>query len=241
VFLEVEDSDEMPAKLAGVVAKSLPKLGYSSDDITVLSPMQRGSVGARNLNEVLQGVLNPPRPDKAEHRRGPVTFRVGDRVMQRVNNYDKNVFNGDVGQIIGIDAENQIVGVQYPEQAVEYDFADMDQLAHAFSLTVHKSQGSEYPACVIALHTQHYMMLARNLVYTALTRAKKLAVFVGSKRAIMMAVRNKRAVPRNTRLAQRLQRLVDDLGPNGLPRAAAKASDPNRANTPPPALPGRLL
>jgi exodeoxyribonuclease V alpha subunit len=241
VFLEVEDSDEMPAKLAGVVAKSLPKLGYSSDDITVLSPMQRGSVGARNLNEVLQGVLNPPRPDKAEHRRGPVTFRVGDRVMQRVNNYDKNVFNGDVGQIIGIDAENQIVGVQYPEQAVEYDFADMDQLAHAFSLTVHKSQGSEYPACVIALHTQHYMMLARNLVYTALTRAKKLAVFVGSKRAIMMAVRNKRAVPRNTRLAQRLQRLGGRFGAERIAARCGEGFGPEPAQHPPPALPGRLL
>jgi intein/homing endonuclease len=138
VFLEVEESDEMPGKLAGVVARSLPKLGYGRDDITVLAPMQRGTVGARNLNEVLQNVLNPPREGKAEHQRGPITFRVGDRVMQRVNNYDKNVFNGDVGQILGIDKENQSVQVAYPEGPVEYDFADMDQLVHAFSLTVHK-------------------------------------------------------------------------------------------------------
>ncbi len=121
----------------------------------------------------------------------------------------------------------------------EYDFADMDQLAHAFSLTIHKSQGSEYPACVIVLHTQHYMMLARNLVYTALTRAKKIAVFIGSRRAIQMAVRNKRAVPRYTRLAQRLQRLVDDLGPDGR-RKTAPGTTPKK-DTPPPALPGRLL
>lgn len=237
VFVEVEEADEMPAKIAGVVARSLPKLGYSRDEITVLAPMQRGSVGARNLNEVLQGVLNPPRPDKAETRRGPITFRVGDRVMQRVNNYDKNVFNGDVGNIAAIDLENQTVAVVYPEGPVEYDFVDLDQLVHAFCLTIHKSQGSEYPACVIALHTQHYMMLARNLVYTALTRAKKIAVFIGSQRAIRIAVRNQRAVPRNTRLAARLQKLVDDLGPSGLPRAAV----PAKPKTPPPAMPGRLF
>jgi exodeoxyribonuclease V alpha subunit len=241
VFVEVDESDEMPGKLAGVVAKSLPKLGYARDDITVLAPMQRGSVGARNLNEVLQSVLNPPRPDKVETKRGPITFRVGDRVMQRVNNYDKNVFNGDVGNIAAIDLENQTVGVAYPEGPVEYDFVDLDQLAHAFSLTIHKSQGSEYPACVIAIHTQHYMMLARNLVYTALTRAKKIAVFVGSKRAIQMAVRNQRLVPRHTRLAARLQKLVDDLGPNGLPRAVNEAAAANRPKTPPPPMPGRLL
>lgn len=240
VFLEVEESDEMPAKLAGVVAKSLPKLGYKAEEITVLAPMQRGSVGAKNLNEVLQGVLNPPHPTKVEHARGPIVFRVGDRVMQRVNNYDKNVFNGDVGAILEIDKENQTVGVQYPEGPVEYDFADMDQLVHAFSLTVHKSQGSEYPACVIALHMQHYMMLQRNLVYTALTRAKKIAVFVGSKRAIQMAVRNRNVVPRNTRLAQRLQQLVEDLGPLGRERKSLPGSG-DRPALPTPPVPGRLL
>ena len=240
VFVEVEESIDMPDKLAGVVAKSLPRLGYKPDEITVLAPMQRGSVGARNLNEVLQRVLNPPRPEKAEHARGPIVFRVGDRVMQRVNNYDKNVFNGDVGLILSIDKENQLVGVQYPEGPVEYDFADMDQLVHAFSLTVHKSQGSEYPACVIALHTQHYMMLQRNLVYTALTRAKKIAVIVGSKKAIQMAVKNRNTVPRNTRLAQRLQMLVDNLGPGGLPKKMGSLP-PTGPNAPAPPIPGRLL
>ncbi len=155
--------------------------------------------------------------------------------MQRVNNYDKNVFNGDVGKIIGIDLENQTLGVLYPEGPVEYDFVDIDQLSHAFSLTIHKSQGSEYPACIIVLHTQHYMMLARNLVYTALTRAKKIGVFIGSRRAIHMAVRNRRAVPRNTRLAQRLQKLVDDGG------TASRSRASDKKDTPPPALPGRLL
>ncbi|MES2458991.1 MAG: ATP-dependent RecD-like DNA helicase [Armatimonadota bacterium] len=239
VFVEVEESEDIPDKLKAIVSISLPKLGFKRDEITVLAPMQRGSIGARNLNDVLQSVLNPPRPDKAELTRGPITFRVGDRVMQRRNNYDKNVFNGDVGNIIEIDKEDQTVAVQYPEQAVEYEFADVDELGHAFSLTIHKSQGSEYPACIIAIHTQHYMMLQRNLVYTALTRAKKMAVFVGSKRAIQMAVRNRNVVPRNTRLAQRLQMLVDDLGPNGLPRA--KSPNAAKPNTPAPPLPGRLF
>ncbi|MBC8102116.1 MAG: ATP-dependent RecD-like DNA helicase [Cytophagales bacterium] len=239
VFIEVEESEEMAEKLKGIVSLSLPKLGFKRDEITVLAPMQRGSIGARNLNDVLQSVLNPPRPDKAELTRGPFTIRVGDRVMQRRNNYDKNVFNGDVGNVTAIDKENQTVGVQYPEQAVEYDFADVDELAHAFASTIHKSQGSEYPACIIAIHTQHYMMLQRNLIYTALTRAKKMAVFVGSKRAIQMAVRNRNVVPRNTRLAQRLQMLVDDLGPNGLPRA--KPGSAMKPNTPAPPIPGRLF
>ncbi|GAB4456654.1 MAG: hypothetical protein OHK0029_15010 [Armatimonadaceae bacterium] len=138
VFLEVEESDEIPGKVAAVVAKSLPNLGYKPDDITVLVPMQRGSVGAKNLNEVLQGVLNPQDGTLTEHQRGPIVFRVGDRVMQRVNNYDKNVYNGDVGTIVQIDKEDQMIVIQYPEGPVEYDFVDADQFVHAFSLTIHK-------------------------------------------------------------------------------------------------------
>jgi exodeoxyribonuclease V alpha subunit len=214
VFVAAEDAEELPGKIAGVVARSLPKLGYAPSEITVLVPMQRGTAGGRHLNEVLQGVLNPARPDKDEIARGPIVFRVGDRVMQRVNNYDKNVFNGDIGSILSIDREDQALVVAYPEGPIEYDFADLDQLAHALCVTIHKSQGSEYPACVIALHTQHYMMLQRNLIYTALTRAKRLAVFVGSKRAIAIAVRNRNVVPRNTRLRERLQGLL-----GGTPRA----------------------
>ena len=240
VFVEAEESEDIPQKIAGVVAKSLPKMGFTPADITVLAPMQRGTVGARNLNEVLQAVLNPPSPEKVEFMRGPLLFREGDRVMQRVNNYDKNVFNGDVGQIVSIDRENQTVGVMYPEGPIEYDFVDMDQLNHALALSIHKSQGSEYAACVIAIHTQHYMMLQRNLIYTALTRAKKIAVFVGSKRAIQMAVRNQNTVPRNTRLAQRLQLLVEDLGAIGRTRASDRAGTP-RAALPTPPMPGRLF
>jgi len=204
VFLSVEESDDIPAKVAGVVAKSLPKLGYAADEITVLTPMQRGSAGARNLNETLQRVVNPESPAKPEIRRAGMVLRVGDRVLQRVNDYDKGVFNGDVGTVLGIDHEEQFVTVGYPEGPIDYEFSDLDQLTHAMALTVHKSQGSEYPAAVIVFHTQHYVMLQRNLLYTALTRAKKMAVLVGSSRAIAMAVRNKNTTPRWTKLARRL-------------------------------------
>jgi exodeoxyribonuclease V alpha subunit len=237
VFVEVEDPEEALDKIRGIVAKSLPRLGFKPEEITVLSPMQRGSVGARNLNDVLQAVMNPPAPHKDELQRGAYLFRVGDRVMQRRNNYDKNVFNGDVGTIVSIDKENQTVGVHYPEQDVEYDFADVDELNHALSCTIHKSQGSEYPACVIAVHNQHYVMLQRNLVYTALTRAKKIAVFVGTQWAIKRAVQNKHVQPRNTRLAQRLQRMVEDLGPLGRKRAG----EGGRPELPTPTIPGRLF
>ena len=133
-----------------------------------------------------------------------MVLRVGDRVLQRVNDYDKGVFNGDVGTVLAIDHEEQFVTVGYPEGPIDYEFSDLDQLTHAMALTVHKSQGSEYPAAVIVFHTQHYVMLQRNLLYTALTRAKKMAVLVGSSRAIAMAVRNKNTTPRWTKLARRL-------------------------------------
>ncbi|MFM7321875.1 MAG: ATP-dependent RecD-like DNA helicase [Armatimonadota bacterium] len=205
VFLPVEDAEEIPAKVAGIVAKSLPRRGFTPDMTTVLTPMQRGSAGARNLNERLQNVLNPEAPGKASVKRGERTLRVGDRVMQRVNDYDKGVFNGDVGVVGAIDTEEQELVVHYPEGPVEYAFADLDQLAHALATTVHKSQGSEYPAAVIVFHTQHYLMLQRNLLYTAVTRAKRLAVLVGSRRAVAMAVGNRNVAPRWTRLAERLR------------------------------------
>ena len=174
VFLEVEETEEMLGKIKGIVAKSLPNLGFAPHEITVLSPMQRGVVGVRNLNEELQKIVNPPSPAKSEHPRAGIILREGDRVMQRRNNYDKNVFNGDIGNISRIDKEEQILVVDYPEGPIEYDFAETDELNHATAITTHKSQGSEYPACVILVHTTHYMMLQRNLVYTALTRARKV-------------------------------------------------------------------
>ncbi len=238
VFLEIKEDEiadpsqvtqEILLKIKGVVAKSLPALGFKKEDITVLSPMQRGVVGVRNLNTELQAIVNGPSPSKKEHQRAGMVLREGDRVMQRRNNYDKNVFNGDIGYIIQIDSEEQTVSVEYPEGPIEYDFAETDELSHAFSMTTHKAQGSEYPACVIIVHTTHFMMLQRNLVYTALTRAKKFAVFVGTKKALGIAVRNKHVKPRHTRLSLRLQNLVEGL-----------EVGPARDLSAPP-LPGRLF
>lgn len=228
----------MLGKIKGIVAKSLPNLGFKPEDITVLSPMQRGVVGVRNLNDELQKVVNPPAPGKAEHQRGGTVFRVGDRVMQRRNNYDKNVFNGDVGHIINIDGEEQLVAVDYPEGPIEYDFSETDELQHAFSCSIHKSQGSEYPACVIIVHTTHFMMLQRNLIYTGLTRAKKFAVIVGTNKAIGIAVRNRHVEPRFTRLSQRLQNLVEGLGHGKLAGGRGTAE---RTELPTPPIPGRLF
>ncbi|MGC4047397.1 MAG: AAA family ATPase [Armatimonas sp.] len=229
VFLEVEETEDLLQKVKGVVAKSLPALGFKKEEITVLSPMQRGVVGVRSLNDELQKIMNPPAPHKGEHPRGGIVLREGDRVMQKRNNYDKNVFNGDIGYITQIDPEEQVVTIEYPEGSIEYDFAETDELGHAMSLTTHKSQGSEYPACVIIVHTTHFMMLQRNLVYTALTRAKKFAVLIGTKKALGIAVRNKHIAPRHTRLGLRLQNMVQGLEVGKI-----------RDNSAPP-LPGRLF
>ncbi len=239
VFIEVDETEELLQKIKGIVAKSLPNLGFKPDEITVLSPMQRGMVGVRNLNEELQKIVNPPHANKNEHPRGGMILREGDRVMQRRNNYDKNVFNGDVGHINLINSEDQMLIVDYPEGPVEYEFAETDELNHAFSLTTHKAQGSEYPACVIICHNTHYMMLQRNLVYTALTRAKKFAVIIGTQWALKRSVSNKHVQPRYTRLAQRLQNLVEGLGTSGLPGAAKAGKETRELPTPP--MPGRLF
>jgi exodeoxyribonuclease V alpha subunit len=137
--------------------------------------------------------------------RGDRTLRVGDKVIQRVNNYRLEVFNGDMGMIEAIDLEDQMIAVRFADRIVEYDFADSLELSHGFAVTIHKSQGSEYPAVVIPLHTQHYLMLSRNLLYTALTRAKKTVVMIGTTQAIGMAMRNLEATRRFTGLARELK------------------------------------
>ncbi|MBI3733442.1 MAG: ATP-binding domain-containing protein, partial [Chloroflexi bacterium] len=144
---------------------------------------------------------------RAEWRHGSRVFRVGDKVMQTRNNYDKQVFNGDLGRVVNIGFEEQTIEVDFDGQRVAYDFGEADELAHAFALSVHKAQGSEYRAVVIPLLTQHYLLLQRNLLYTAVTRAKSLVVLIGAKRAIAIAVKNNRVAQRNTRLAQRLSAL----------------------------------
>jgi exodeoxyribonuclease V alpha subunit len=172
-------------------------------DVQVLTPMYRGEVGADNLNRELQAALNPPGPPEFEA--GGRVLRQGDRVMQLVNDYDKEVFNGDVGRITGANRIDRSVRVDFDGLLVEYTADELDALTHAYAISVHKSQGSEYPAVVLPLTEQHYVMLQRNLLYTAVTRGKRLVVLVGTRRALEIAVRNDRTAQRYTRLMERLR------------------------------------
>ena len=211
-WLNADEAEEVADKVVAVVARSLPKRGYAPGDIQVLTPMQRGSAGATHLNTRLQETLNPARPGVDEIQRGPRLFRVGDRVMQVRNNYDKFVYNGDIGAVLAVNHEDEILTVGFPDvkgtTEVLYEFSDLDELTLAFCTSIHKSQGSEYPAIVLALHTQHYMLLQRNLLYTGLTRARKFACLIGPQRAIAMAVKKQSDIGRHTRLKERLQGLI---------------------------------
>ncbi|MGD0111330.1 MAG: ATP-dependent RecD-like DNA helicase [Armatimonadota bacterium] len=203
-FLEVAEPVEAVARVRRLVQEQIPKrFGFDPlEDIQVLTPMQRGELGARNLNQVLQAALNP---SGREVQRFGWTFRVGDKVMQIINDYDKDVFNGDIGRIVAIDEEDQEVEVRFDERSVTYDFGELDELVLAYASTVHKAQGSEYPCVVLPVHTQHYMLLYRDLLYTAITRARKLLVMVGTKRAIATATHRVGSRTRVTTLQERLQ------------------------------------
>ena len=174
------------------------------DDVQVIAPMYRGPIGVHALNEALQKALNG---DKrvAEKQLSGRLFRAGDKVMQTRNNYDKEVFNGDIGRIHGIDFEDQSLEIVFDGRYVYYEFSESDELIHAYCISTHRSQGSEYPVVVMPLMTQHYMMLQRNLLYTAVTRAKKMVVLVGSRRAVHMAVQNNKVSERYSGLLQRLR------------------------------------
>jgi exodeoxyribonuclease V alpha subunit len=174
-------------------------------DIQVLVPMHRGVAGVSELNQRLQESLNPKKPHKAEVRFGSRTFREGDRVMQTRNDYERLIFNGDQGVIVMINAEDQLLTVDFDGRMVPCESLQLDDLIHAYAISIHKSQGSEFPVVVIPILMQHYMMLQRNLLYTAVTRARKLVVLVGDRKAIAMAVRNNKITLRNTRLKDRLQ------------------------------------
>ncbi len=171
------------------------------DDVQIITPMNRGTVGTSNLNIEFQKALNP-REDGII--RGGRSFRINDKVMQIRNNYDKDVFNGDIGRISKIDLENHEVTILFDGKAVTYDYPDMDEIVLAYAVSVHKSQGSEYPCVVIPLLTQHYVLLQRNLLYTAVTRGKKLVIVVGSKKAMAIAVKNDKQQNRFTFLRERL-------------------------------------
>ncbi|QJB47232.1 SF1B family DNA helicase RecD2 [Dolichospermum flos-aquae] len=188
-----------------LITDLIPKLGFNpATDVQVLCPMSRGLVGTRNLNTVLQELINPKSPDKVEITRGGMTLRVGDRIIQQTNDYQREVFNGDLGIITDIDTVEQEINVKYGERSVVYDYADLNEITLAWSVSIHKSQGSEYPVVILPFYMQHYMMLTRNLLYTGLTRAKKLAIVIGAKKAISLAVRSTNDMRRYTRLQQRL-------------------------------------
>ncbi len=172
------------------------------DDIQLLTPMYRGLVGADNLNQQLQAHLNP---QEAYVSRGSVRFSRYDKVMQVTNNYDKDIFNGDIGRIVDIEPRHKKLTIRFDDRLVSYSFEELNEVVLAYAVTIHKSQGSEYPAVIIPVTTQHYMLLQRNLIYTAITRAKQLVVMVGTKQAMAMAIKNNKPHQRHTRLAQRLQ------------------------------------
>ena len=189
-FVEADDPEVALRKLLAVVRDRIPaRFGLDPiRDVQVLCPMNRGLLGARSLNVELQKILNPPGEQRVE--RFGWTFCPGDKVMQVANNYDRDVFNGDLGIVTGLDGDEGELTVEFEGRTVAYGFGELDELVLAYASTVHKSQGSEYPAVVIPLTTQHYAMLARNLLYTGVTRGKRLVVLVGQRRALAIAVRN---------------------------------------------------
>ena len=204
-FLEESDPENCVNKILELCKNRIPiQYGLNPiNEIQVISPMQRGTLGVKNLNIALQEVLNPSMGSE-NFNIGERSFRIGDKLIQTRNNYEKNIFNGDIGIIQNCDISNSTIKVVYDSNLIEYSFNELDELTHAFAITVHKSQGSEYPAVIIPLHTQHYPMLQRNLVYTALTRAKKLVVFVGTKKAMSIAVQNGDVKQRYSLLSKRL-------------------------------------
>lgn len=201
-FINQEDADEMVKLIIGLVRDRLPKkYGYPPKEIQVLTPMQRGTVGAGNLNIELQNALNPTGLSLA---RGGYTFRQGDKVMQIRNNYDKNVFNGDIGYITAVDTNERTLTVTFDNRLVEYDITELDEIVLAYAITIHKSQGSEFPVVVMPVTMKHFVMLQRNLIYTGITRAKKICVLVGTTKALAYAIRNQTVSKRNTKLKERL-------------------------------------
>lgn len=216
-FMENEDAEAVVPQIVELVKTKLPNYYHvDSKQIQVLTPMQRGVIGATNLNLALQEAINPTEHEvflkgrgavmmpKDTLRRSGFAFREDDKVMQIKNNYDKEVFNGDIGIVTYVDAENRILKVNFDNRIVEYDITELDELVHAYATTIHKSQGSEYPIVVMPIMMNHYVMLQRNLIYTGITRAKQILVLIGTKKALNYAVRNVTVEKRNTLLKERL-------------------------------------
>ncbi len=199
-FIKEDNPDMVPHHLQKIYLQKLTHYNIMPSNSIVLTPMNRGNVGTIVLNDVLQNLLNPDTKQTAIHH-GSTLFRIGDRVMQIKNNYDKFVFNGDMGTIATIDLTDQCITVQFSDQIVSYDMVELDELVLAYAISIHKSQGSEFDAVIVPLFTQHFTLLQRNLLYTAITRAKKLCLFIGQVKAIAIAVKNNKGRERLTFLS----------------------------------------
>jgi exodeoxyribonuclease V alpha subunit len=206
-FVETRDSDDTQARILKIVAERIPaRFGLDPmRDVQVLCPMHRGSAGTQSLNAVLKQTLNPTSDSAPKLSRDGVDFTQGDKVMQVINNYDKDVYNGDIGWVGAIDLEGKTADIKYESRVVRYAIDELDQINLAYAITIHKSQGSEYPAVVIPFLTEHFVMLKRNLLYTAMTRGKQLVVLLGQRRAIEIAVRGSDDLRRTTKLADWLR------------------------------------
>ena len=228
-FMEEEDPEKAVSTITKLVEENLPRYYHTpSSEIQVLTPMQRGVVGASNLNQALQEVLNPISQQGTQGsygsfgyggadsvpflRHAGMQFRQRDKVMQIRNNYDKEVFNGDIGIISFVDTQNRTLTVDFDGRNVSYDISELDELVLAYATTIHKSQGSEYPIVVMPVLMNHYVMLQRNLIYTGITRAKKILVIVGTRKALSYAVHHVTVTKRNTMLAVRIRRVMTQKG-----------------------------
>jgi exodeoxyribonuclease V alpha subunit len=202
-FIEQEDPEEVLRIILELTKERIPRrFGFDPvNDIQVLTPMHKGIVGAGNLNVELQKTLNPGENGIIK---GGWKFKLNDKVMQVKNNYDKEVFNGDIGRITRIDPDNQEITISFDERDIPYNYTDLDEIVLAYAVSVHKSQGSEYPAVVMPILTQHYILLQRNLVYTAVTRGRELVVMVGTMKALAIGVKNDKTQKRYTYLMHRL-------------------------------------
>jgi exodeoxyribonuclease V alpha subunit len=206
-FVERDDPEKIVATLVKLVKERIPERFHLDPirDVQVLCPMNRGSLGVRELNAALQRALNPYQSGQPSVERFGWRFQMGDKLLQTENDYDKEVFNGDIGTVERIDVVEHQVAVRFDDRIVKYDFGELDEVAPAYAVTIHKSQGSEFPAVVIPLATQHYMLLQRNLIYTGITRGKKLVVLIGQKKALGIAVHNDRPQRRHSGLLASLR------------------------------------
>jgi exodeoxyribonuclease V alpha subunit len=204
-FIDCANPEKGSELIQYLVRKRIPdRFGFDPfSDIQVLTPMQKGQLGARSLNLLLQSTLNPSGFGISRYG---YRFGIGDKVMQIVNNYDKEVFNGDIGIIEKLDYDEREIAVRFEGRAVRYDFEQLDELVLSYAITIHKAQGSEYPCVVVPIHTQHYTLLQRNLLYTAVTRGKELVVLVGTRKALNIAVKKVESRRRITTLKERLEK-----------------------------------